>query len=385
VPEVPDHVVVMQACTGHGDLDAALDVVRGMARDDPVGSVLAADLIVALLGRPAVRFELARSVFAFRRAVSEGDQSAYSRSSTEFGRLREPAGDCPQAVELADCLNDAVGLHRISTSGGDVERVMRHTAVGGTGLGLGQIAAGIEYFRVADSLSGADDPRREVAELLSVSGDDCSVGDVGDIRSVRDEVISLLRSAESPPWTDDFVGLATRVVHGSETALPLRNRRDGYSGWGPSDEEPDGTFEWLTEPFAEISAVVCVVGAGVVVFGERVRKINGDTTASGLVSTSQLLEVSCCEARPLMEEVVFVTNPRGDLVMLPPGVRLSAAELLLAAGFMGVVGLRHAVPEVGRWARWLDVSLLPELLVRYAERDELMREEGWTALVYRGR
>lgn len=103
---------------------------------------------------------------------------------------------------------------------------------------------------------------------------------------------------------------------------------------------------------------------------------------------------------------------RGGLVILPPGVFLPAADLLLAAGFNGVVGWRHAVPEqtaslmlyvlhselaetgrspaaavraVGRWARRPDTAALPQLLARYAEQPELMGEEDWTALVYRGR
>ena len=191
--EVPDHVVVMQACAGHGDLDAALDVVRRMPQDGPVRSGLAANLTVALLGRAGVQFEakrlreigemseiaqrypppdprwprvgalaavttlmgtalepglvspvdalarlnelerdfgsdsgvgaqieLARSMFTFVRAVSEGDQTAYSRLPAEFGRLRPLLGDNPQAEALADYLNSAVALHQAATSGGDV-------------------------------------------------------------------------------------------------------------------------------------------------------------------------------------------------------------------------------------------------------------------------
>ena len=191
--EVPDHVVVMQACAGQGDLDAALDVVRRVPRDGPVRSGLAANLVVALLGRPGVQFdpkrlreigemleiaqrfpppdprwprvgalatvtalmatalepglvspvealgrlnelakdfgsdpgvaaqiEVARTMFTFLRAVSDGDQSAYSRLPLEFGRLRELVGDNPHAAQLADYLNGAVALHRTATSGGDV-------------------------------------------------------------------------------------------------------------------------------------------------------------------------------------------------------------------------------------------------------------------------
>ena len=423
----------------------------------------------------------------------------------------------------------------------------------------------------------ADAPRRELAELLSGSSTSDSV------RDLCDAVISLLRSPEPPPWTDEFVALATRVVHGAETALGidhlllsaallLRSRRDGDSGWGPSDDEsdeawdeidsdleaavdelslaahsvprdqpdavplllllatllPEGTFERLTEPFAEVSAAVRAIGAGalivprpaglpwldaqsgrlmaadaachagyVVVLGEdeSAQQVEGGKAVSCLASTAQLLDVSRRATRPLTEDVVFVANPRGDreaasvdalllrrsfyprstglgrlvedaagvgtadevraalgasllhvacglteggaleladsaeldlsgldpsepgaprggLVILPPGVFLPAADLLLAAGFGGVIGWRHpvaeptaslmlyllhlelaetgrgpaaAVREVGRWARRPDPAALPPLLARSAERPESLREEDWSALIYRGR
>ena len=426
----------------------------------------------------------------------------------------------------------------------------------------------------------ADALRRELAELISGSA---ASDDVRDVRDVCDAVISVLRSAEPPPDTDDFVALATRVVHAAETApgtdhlllsaaLLLRSRRDGDSGWGSSDGEPDesepdeaidsdleaaadelsiaartvprdqpdavplllllaallpeGTFERLTEPFAEVSAAVRAVGAGalivprpaglpwldaqsgrlmaadaachagyVVVPGEGAQEVEDSKTVSCLASTAQLIEVSRRESRPLTEDVVFVTNPRGDreaasvdalllrrsfyprstglgqlienaagagtadqvraalgasllhlacgltdagaleladsaeldlagldpsgpgaphggLVILPPGAFLPAADLLLAAGFSGVVGWRHpvaeptaslmlyllhaelaetgrgpaaAVREVSRWVRRPDPGALPRLLARSVERPELMLEEDWSALIYRGR
>lgn len=431
------------------------------------------------------------------------------------------------------------------------------------------------------TVADADALRRELAELISgSSGSD-------DVRDVCDAVISLLRSAEPPPDTDDLVALATRVVHAAETALGtdhlllcaallLRSRRDGDSGWGssgdgsdeadgsdgsdeaidsdleaaadelsiaartvPRDQPdavplllmlatllPEGTFERLTEPFAEVSTAVRAVGAGalivprpaglpwldaqsgrlmaadetchagyVVVLGDSAQAVEDGKTVSCLASTAQLLEVSRREARPLTEDVVFVTNPRGDreaasvdalllrrsfyprstglgrlieaadgagtadqvraalgasllhlacgltdggaleladaaeldlagldpsepdtprggLVILPPGVFLPTADLLLAAGFGGVIGWRHpvakptaslmlyllhaelaeagrgpaaAVREVGRWVRRPDPAALPRLLARSAERPESMREEDWSALIYRGR
>jgi hypothetical protein len=400
--------------------------------------------------------------------------------------------------------------------------------------------------------------RRDLAELLSVSRDD-----------VCTKVISVLRSADPAPWTDDLVALATRVVHAADPALGtdhlvlsaallLRSRRDGDDGWGETDGAPDsdleaavdelaaaardvprehadavplllllaallpaGTLDRLTEPFAETSGAVRALSAGaliiahppglpwldaqtgrlmaadaachaqsIVVLGDGADDLKGDKAVSWLASVAQLLELSRRAARPITEEVVFVTNPRGDretttvdalllrrsfyprsrglgrlvenadgeatpdqvraaasgasllhlacgltaggalelaesgeldvseiearggLVILPPGAFLPAADALLAAGFTGVVGWRQAVPEqtaslmlyllhaelaetgrspaaavreVRRWARRPDTSVLPRLLARYADSPELMREEDWSALVYRGR
>lgn len=149
--------------------------------------------------------------------------------------------------------------------------------------------------------------RRELAELLSMPEAD-----------VYAAAISLLRSDEDPPpWTDEFLALATRLVHALgqagcadqllvSAALLLRSRRDGDSGWEAEDQEADdalgsdlqaaadalvdgaagaaagppealplllllagllpaGTLGRLAEPFAGISTAVRATGAGALI------------------------------------------------------------------------------------------------------------------------
>lgn len=109
---------------------------------------------------------------------------------------------------------------------------------------------------------------------------------------------------------------------------------------------------------------------------------------------------------------VTIGGVQGGLVILPTGAFLPLADRLIEAGFTGVIGWRRPVPEwtaalmlfvlhaelvetghgpaaavraVRRWARHPDIDRLPLLLAGYASRPELLREEDWSALIYRGR
>lgn len=64
--QVPVHIVVMQACSGHGDLNAAADAVSGMDPEDPSSSLLAADLLMAIMRQPNVQFD-----FRLRHALED--------------------------------------------------------------------------------------------------------------------------------------------------------------------------------------------------------------------------------------------------------------------------------------------------------------------------
>jgi hypothetical protein len=103
---------------------------------------------------------------------------------------------------------------------------------------------------------------------------------------------------------------------------------------------------------------------------------------------------------------------RGGLVILPPDHFLPLADILLGAGFTGVIGWRRPVPEVvaavaafvlhaeladrvrppaeavravHRWFQHPDKEMLPQLLAGYADRLGDASADDWMSLVYRGR
>lgn len=156
--------------------------------------------------------------------------------------------------------------------------------------------------------------------------------------------------------------------------------------------------------------------------GRLVENTDGTGTADQVQAAfdSSLLQLGCgLGAGGVLEladgtelDLTTLGNVRGGLVILPPGVFLPAADRLLAAGCTGVIGWRRAVSaetaalmlfvlhtelaETGRnpaaavravrgWAGHPDVDRLPVLLAGFARRAELLRDEDWSALVYRGR
>jgi hypothetical protein len=181
---------------------------------------------------------------------------------------------------------------------------------------------------------------------------------------------------------------------------------------------PRGDREWATIETMLLRRTFYPWSRG---FGRLVENADGAGTPAEIraaVSAASLFQIGCgitvdgaLELTDASELECATLTANGGLAILPPGHFPRLADMLLAAGFTGVIGWRRplsdgaaalaifvlhtelvdhgrppaaAVREVRRWFHRPDVASLPPLLARHA--DQLDADEtGWMSLAYQGR
>ncbi|HWG28510.1 CHAT domain-containing protein [Actinospica sp.] len=236
--QVPVHVVVMQACAGHGDLPAAVDAVRRMETDDAARSALAAELVLALMRSQNIQFDV-RSLHALdemleiaQRFPPPGPQwprlCAVATVMALMGTASEPGRVSPaEALARLDAVERDSGSDAAVGAQIELARMM-FTFLRGIGEGdqsvYSRMPADFSRLRV---LAG-DDPRlNALADYLTDAMGMHHKGTTGG--DVRPDLVSLQEKAgqifpaDSPVHEQIDSSIRAFEVFGRQDAAPTRD------------------------------------------------------------------------------------------------------------------------------------------------------------------
>jgi hypothetical protein len=231
-------------------------------------------------------------------------------------------------------------------------------------------------------------------------------------------VVVVVGQDSPPSFADDLVvshvsSLAQLVDLSRRTVRPITERAVFLAN-------PRGDREWATVEAMLLRRTFYPRSRG---FGRLIENADGPGTPEEILAAAEaasLLQIACGIttggalelAREAELDFTGVAVSQGGLVVLPPGHLLPLADVLLAAGFSGVIGWRNpvsdvtaalatfmlhvelvdrgrtpaeAVREVRRWFRRPDTTMLPLLLVGQAAALDDVDGTEWMSLVYRGR
>lgn len=215
---------------------------------------------------------------------------------------------------------------------------------------------------------------------------DCAVSHVASLAQLNDLARRTIRPVgEQPVFIANPRG--DRVWAMVETMVIRRSCYPNSVGFGQLAENANGP--------GRANEVIAALGASLL-------HIDCGITASGSLELADGTEL----------DLTTVTVEHGGLVILPPERFLPLADVLLAAGYTGVIGWRHPVPEATaalatyvlhteltdrgrtpaeavrethRWYHNPDKDMLPSLLTGYAAQISEIKQADWMSLTHRGR